>query len=229
MNKYYLRARLLPTTITCIPIYILVHSVITKTYSDRLEPLLSVLPMLTSLGISVAFVFLLIQVNRTLSKEIFQRFYFKEETHMPSTDFLLYQNDFLEMAVKEKLRNKIKTKYDIELLSQTEESQKVSESRKRIAFAVSQIRNSLRDNALLLQHNIEYGFFRNLIGGCVLAVIFSIIIGAYAFSINDKQLVYIGFSLALIYLIPILLSKMILSVFGKNYAKILFEQFLSLS
>lgn len=41
-----------------------------------------------------------------------------------------------------------------------EESETLNEltCRKQVVTAVSQIRNSLRENKLLLQHNIEYGF-----------------------------------------------------------------------
>lgn len=96
------------------------------------------------------------------------------------------------MTIKEKLRAKIKEKYYIELYNQIDESQNLATSRKRVAFAVSQIRNSMRDNSLLLQHNIEYGFFRNLIGGCILADFFSSIIGIYAYHFNDRYLIYLA-------------------------------------
>ncbi|MES2827389.1 MAG: hypothetical protein V4687_04520 [Bacteroidota bacterium] len=228
MNKYYFRARLLPTALTCVPLFILVHSVILKNYGDTLTSILSILPILASTGISFALVFLLTQVNRILSKEIFQRFYFKDEINMPTTNYLLWSNGYYEPVIKEKLRLKIHSMYDIELHSPSDETADEESSRKRIMVAVSQIRNNLRENPLLFQHNIEYGFFRNLLGGSVIAIIISISLALYANSHDDKNLFFIGITMILVYAIPLLFSKKILSIFGNNYAKILFEQFLSI-
>lgn len=228
MNIYYFRARLLPTALTCVPLFILVHSVILKNYGSTLTPILSILPILSSMGISFALVFLLTQINRVLSKEIFQRFYFKDEINMPTTDYLMWSSNHYEPAIKEKLRLKIHSMYDIELHNPTDEAADEQSSRKRILVAVSQIRNNLRENSLLFRHNIEYGFFRNLLGGCVIAIIVSILLVFYANYYQNKELFNIAIGMAIVYAIPLLLSKKILSVYGNNYAKILFEQFLSI-
>ncbi|RZK40913.1 MAG: hypothetical protein EOO90_13170 [Pedobacter sp.] len=228
MNIYYFRARLMPTALTCIPLFILIHSVILKNYGDTLTPILSILPILSSMGISFALVFLLTQINRVLSKEIFQRFYFKNEINMPTTDYLMWSNGHYEAGIKEKLRLKIYAMYDIELHNPVDEAADEESSRKRIMVAVSQIRNNLRENPLLFRHNIEYGFFRNLLGGCVIAIIMSVLLVFYANYYQNKELFNIGIIMAIAYAIPLLLSKKILSVYGNNYAKILFEQFLSI-
>lgn len=228
MNIYYFRARLLPAVLTCIPIFILIHSVILENYESALTPILPILPTLSSMGISLALVFVLIQINRILSKEIFQRFYFKDEIYMPTTNYLMWGNTYYEDSIKSKLREKIHSMYDIELHSRIDEIDDEASSRKRIVVAVSQIRNNLRGNPLLFRHNIEYGFFRNLLGGCVIAIVLSIFIFCYACWYGNSVLFNMGIILAVIYAIPILLSKKILSVYGNNYAKILFEQFLSI-
>ncbi|WP_461790405.1 hypothetical protein [Pedobacter sp.] len=186
------------------------------------------MPLLTSFGLSAALTFVLTQLNRVLSKEIFQRWYFKEEEYMPTTNLLLWSNNKFEHSIKEKLRMKIRDHYGIELHNEIDEVNEEISSRKRIVFAVSQIRNNLRDNALLFNHNVEYGFFRNFLGGCVMAILFSILIVAYSYFFPDVVLRNIGITLVIIYSIPILLSRVILKVYGNNYAKILFEQFLSL-
>ncbi|MGW8122171.1 hypothetical protein ACV07N_05880 [Roseivirga echinicomitans] len=163
-----------------------------------------------------------------MSKEIFQKLYFKDEINMPTTDILLKSNNELEPSIKQKIEEKIKNRFDIKLMPEIEESADEKSARKLIATTVSQIRNVLRDNSLLLQHNIEYGFFRNLIGGSFLAFIISLIIiisTHYAGDITTRNL---GFILAIIYLLPILLSKVIINKYGKYYAKILYEQFLTI-
>ncbi len=227
MNVYYFRARLSPAIVTSVPIFVLVHSIILKNYKEALTPILPILPILSSMGISFALMFILIQINRVLSKEIFQKFYFEDELKMPTTNFLIWNNEFYDDTIKLKIRNKIESKYSIELYNKIDEIQNEESARKIITVAVSQIRNDLRGNDMLFRHNFEYGFFRNLIGGSVIAVTISVIISIYAYLHMDTILLNIGLLLLVIYIIPLLLSRKILKIYGNNYAKILFEQFLS--
>lgn len=228
INSYYFKARLLPTVLTSIPAIMLYNKFVASLYHDKLENIFSVLPTITDIILSSAIVFLLVQINRFLSKEIFQRLYFKDEINMPTTNLLLKSNNELETSIKQKIEDKIKTKFGISLISETDETSDVLRARKLIATAVSQIRNVLRDNSLLLQHNIEYGFFRNLIGGSFLAFVTSIIIlvhSYYSCELTTRNLVWI---LSITYFLPILFSKLIINRYGKYYAKILYEQFLTI-
>lgn len=228
INNYYFKARLFPTVLTSIPTIILYKKFVSSLYHDKLENIFSVLPTVTDIILSSAIVFLLVQINRFVSKEIFQRIYFKDEINMPTTNLLLKSNNELEISIKKKIEEKIKTKFDIVLLSSIEESSNELRAKKLITTVVSQIRNSLRENSLLLQHNIEYGFFRNLIGGAFVALIISLFILVYSFYSNDLTTRNLGWILTTIYIIPILFSKLIISKYGKYYAKILYEQFLTI-
>lgn len=228
MNTYYFKARLFPTVLTSIPAIILYNRFVSSLYHEKLENIFSVLPTITDIILSSAIVFLLVQVNRFLSKEIFQRLYFKDEINMPTTNLLLKSNNELEASIKQKIEDKIKNKFGIILLSEIDESADVLRARKLIATAVSQIRNILRDNSLLLQHNIEYGFFRNLIGGSFLAFLISVIILIHSYCSCDLTTKNLGWILAIAYFLPILFSKLIIDRYGKYYAKILYEQFLTI-
>lgn len=228
INNYYLKARLFPTVLTSIPALMVYNNFVATLFHDKLEKIFIALPTITDIILSGAIIFLLVQINRLLSKEIFQRLYFKDEVNMPTTNILLKSNNEFESSIKQKIEEKIKSKFDISLHSATEESANETNARKLIVTAVSQIRNSLRENNLLLQHNIEYGFFRNLIGGSFLAFLISIIIVVYAHLTGDNELKNIGWILTVVYFIPILLSKFIINRFGKYYAKILYEQFLTI-
>lgn len=228
INNYYLKARLFPTVLTSIPAIILYNKFVANLYHDKLENIYSGLPTITDVILSGAIIFLLVQVNRFLSKEIFQRLYFKDEINMPTTNFLLKSNSELEASIKQKIEGKIKSKFDITLLTLTEESEDEQRARKLIATTVSQIRNLIRDNSLLLQHNIEYGFFRNLIGGSFVAFVISLIIVVSSQYTTDITTRNLGVILTCIYFLPILLSKLIMDRYGKYYAKILYEQFLTI-
>jgi hypothetical protein len=163
-----------------------------------------------------------------VAKEIFQRFYFQDEMRMPTTNHLLWSDTFFDISVKEKIRLKIENKFNMVLLSVDEEVLDEVKSRKQILTAVSQIRNCLRDNKLLLQHNIEYGFFRNLIGGCLIAIIPSIAILIYGLIKSESTFTHTGIIFTIVYFVPILFSKLLIKRFANYYSKILYEQFLTL-
>ena len=226
-NSYYLKARLFPTVLTSIPALLLYNKFVTPLYHDKLQNIYSVLPTITDVILSSAIIFLFVQVNRFVSKEIFQRLYFKDEIYMPTTNQLLLSDTELEPSIKKKIRDKIRDKYSIELLPLGDETAGEQRARKIIITGVSQIRNNLRENKLLLQHNIEYGFFRNLIGGSFIAFFISIIIIYCSYLNNDCQTRNLGILICIVYFIPIALSKLIIDRYGKYYAKILFEQFLT--
>ncbi len=227
-NIYFYRARLFPALITSIPMLIFVNKILTVKYSDAFSNIYDVLPFIAHFGLSAAIIFLCVQINRLVAKEIFQRLYYREELFMPTTNHILLSNNFYDSAIKTKIREKIQNKFDIALPDIQEEQGDTDRARKVIAAAVSQIRIALKGNSMLLQHNIEYGFWRNLIGGCVLAIAFSLLTYFFAKQNGWDGIKTIGIICFVIYLMPVLLSKYIIKRFGLYYSKILYEQFLSL-
>lgn len=228
VDRYYLNARLFPTVLTSIPTLLVYYKYIVPLYHGKLENVIAVLPAITTIVLSSAIIFLLTQINRFISKEIYQRIYFNEEINMPTTNLLLKSNSEFEISIKQKIEDKIKTKFELRLLSETEELSDVIRARKLIVTAVSQIKNSLRENSLLLQHNIEYGFSRNLIGGSTIALVICIFMLILSYNSNDLSMIYLSWILSIMYFLPIAFSKIILDRLSKNYAKILFEQFLTI-
>jgi len=226
-NNYFLRARLWPTILTSIPIMAIYWYYIRPLIEIQLKEIPYLL-LASNVSLSAAIVFLLTQVNRFLSKEIFQRYYFKDELQMPTTNYLLCKDKYFTVDAKKITKEKIKISFGIELYSEEQETSDELNARKQVCLAVSQIRNLLRENEMLLRHNIEYGFFRNLLGGCVLAVFFSLV-GIYlSYPARFQTGTFLFFIiLGVIYLFPILMSSILVSRYGAYYAKILYEQFLS--
>ena len=227
-DVYFYRARFFPALLTCIPMLVFFNKILVVRYYDAMKNVFEVLPIIAHLGLSAAVIFLCVQINRILAKEIFQKFYFKEESHMPTTNFLLWNNDYYDETIKVKIRDKIQSKFGITLLNLNEELQYEKRARNLIVTTVSQIRIALKGNKMLFQHNIEYGFWRNFLGGCVLAVIFSVVIFFYGYRNSIDGLKVLGIISFIFYLLPILLSKLIIQNYGRYYGKILYEQFLSL-
>lgn len=225
-TEYYIKARLFPTIICAIPLLTLYYFGFSEKVINFID-FLKGYKWVSDVTISIAIIYFMTQINRFISKELFQKLFFKEETNMPTTNFLLHSVTFFAESTKSRLRKKIQEQFSIELLNKNQEDENELEARKTIMDAVAQIRNSTRDNHLLLQHNIEYGFTRNLIGGCAIALLISLF-NLYFF--NNVVANSLAFSLSLafgsLYLLPIILSKYLLNRYGKYYAKILFEQFL---
>lgn len=177
---------------------------------------------------SIVFTYLFMQICRFVSKKFYQDKFFKDELQMPTTNYLMWSNDKYSRGYKQQVHEKIKTDFGIVLSTQKEEANNELDARKRIVEAVGHIRNRVKDGYLLLQHNIEYGFMRNFIGGSTVALILCLfnILFFCAYEKNSTALV-LSISLFVLYSIPVLFSKMIISYYGNNYAKRLIEEYMS--
>lgn len=226
-DPYTIKARLFPAILTSIPLVAFYHLVIAPIFSAELITIHSYLPLAANVSLSMALIFLMSQINRIISKEVFQLRYFQNEAKMPTTDYLLWAHPFFSNEFKQKIRNKISEKYGMDLLAADSEKDDEISARKSITGAVSQIRNSLRGNALLLQHNIEYGFVRNLIGGCAVSVLFALLLLILGYWTQSTITMWLGAVFLFVYSIPLTLSKYLMNRYGQYYCKILYEQFLT--
>lgn len=226
MNKYYLTARLIPAILTSIPICTAYYYFLSPLIFSESSEVHWLLPV-GNISLMTGIVFLLVQTNRFLAKEIFQRIYFKDEMEMPSTNYLMHSNNFYNVETKRAIKDKIKNDFGIDIYDMNRENIDEAGARKQIIIAVSQIRAFLKGNSMLYRHNIEYGFIRNLLGGAVLATFMSIIMSVlFKFVYPNETMMLTSICFGILYLMPILVSKTIVNKFGKYYAKILFEQYL---
>lgn len=226
INEYYIKARLFPTILTSIPILSLYYFGFSEKILDFIA-YLNGYKWVSDITLSIAIIYFLVQINRLISKELFQNIFFKEELNMPTTNFLLNSDNTLAKSMKSQIVQKIANEFNIHLLDSNSENANQEEARKTISSAVAQVRNVTRDNSMLLQHNIEYGFVRNLIGGCVLAAVISIInIFLFQYTFPNQFAFKLNLVLLCVYILPIILSKFLINKYGKYYAKILFEQYL---
>jgi hypothetical protein len=226
-KTYSLQARYYPAVLTVFPILFLLD-IIRREMVFPAEGLLIFMPYLVQIGVSGAFFCFQIQLNRLISKEIFQKLIFKNEMNMPTTINLLWNDNTIDSSIKQVLHIKIKSMFDISLLPREEEEKDNDKAKKLIIFAVSQIRNSLRGNAQQVQHNREYSFWRNFAGGSVFAVCVSIIILVFGLIKTDYLSIIVGIGMLCFYGSIIGLSPYFIRRSGQYYAKSLFEQFLSI-
>ena len=231
-NKIYeKRARLYPVIISMIlPLILLIF--ITSDLIEKVSQfdklwniLISIIPATVLTG---AISYGVKSLSRSTSKVLFQFPLFKEdETHMPTTEFLLRKNNSLSMQNKKLIREKIKGTLNMDLPSEEEEKSNEQETRLIIADAVKRIREKTRDNLILFNYNCDYGFIRNYMGANVWALIITISIWILNLShhfISNKI-----FIISVVYiLLTYPISIFILKHKGREYARQLFTAFLEI-
>lgn len=97
---------------------------------------------------------------RATSKLLFQFPLFKEdETHMPTTDFLMWSSDYSD-EMKRAIRNKVKKDFNYTMPSKEDEQKDEKAARKNIAAIVGSMRNKARESgdAVYTQANYRYGY-----------------------------------------------------------------------
>ncbi len=223
LDKYSRIARLYPALITLVPVFLLTFGISQNELTKLLGDIMAI-QVVGCVSINVAALFLLIQANRFIGKEIFERWYFEDELRMPTTEMLLPEST----QISPQLRSKVNMlcQRDFALCLPTIEEQREDDmlARKRIVDIVAQIRQKVQDGHLVLQHNIEYGFARNLIGGAPLGIVASIFCTLYFYA--DSRAVAL-FSLVLVFLWGglLLFSKTLIGRLGVLYAKRLIQEY----
>lgn len=224
IDKYTTLARVFPSMIGIIPIILFYNFsdwILLKEINQALE-----VKIISNISLTLVLTFLLMLIVRYISKE-YERILFKDEKNFPTTDFLLWKDKTLSERYKKSIRKKIKVDFDIDLFDINTESENISEARILISEAVGRVRNKVGKGKLLLNHNIEYGFARNLIGaslfGFITSLIFMIIM-----IINNIQTKWVLFGIiSFIFLGYLIISKSAIKKLGKLYAKRLFIEYLN--
>lgn len=226
-DNYSLTGRVIPAFISMIiPIVVFNYFYASEELSALVGEVMEI-KVVANITVPIIFLFILSQFGRMIGKNVFEKAYFKDEKKMPTTQFLLFSDDNYSEQHKTKIRDKIERDFDANLLTKDDEIGDAEESRTRIVETMALVRRSLHDNKFLLQHNIEYGAMRNLIGGSVIGLAISIfnIVFFDAF-VENKLAVNISITMLILYAFLILLSKPIISFYGNRYAKILFAEYL---
>lgn len=225
LNKYYRIARIYPSAIVLLPFLIFMIYNDIDGLKNVFENLIH-LKVIGNVTISIVLIFLLAQINRFLGKFLFESYIFKDELRMPTTSFLLFTNHQYTDDYKNLIRQQIQKDFKIQLPDKEEEIHDLDGTRRQIVEAVGLIRQNVKDGRLLLQHNIEYGFARNLIGGSIIGVFVSIIDAFYFFSIENILIGSISIALTLGFAFILIIHKPIINHLGNQYAKRLFQEYL---
>lgn len=234
MNKdklYEKKARLYPVIVAMLmPLLLIIY------LSSRIIATLNQLEEIWNIAISIipatlitgALTYGVKSLSRSTSKALFQFPLFKEnETKMPTTELILWKNNFLSKQNINRIHEKIHSDLGLELLSEEQEQNDEEQARLIIADAVKQIREKTRDNIILFNYNCNFGFIRNYMGASIWAFVIVLVIGILnvVSSLIDNRLFLI---VLLLILISFPISLLIMKQNGREYARQLFTAYLEL-
>lgn len=224
-DKYTLKARIYPSIIILIPFLVFNLNCNIEGLKDVFDDLLKV-KIVGNVSVSIVLLFLFVQINRFIGKFLFEKNLFKNESEMPTTNFMLYSNSEFSTEYKNKVRKQIQKDFQMTLPNQKEENDNLINTKKRIAEAIGLVRQKVKNGRLLLQHNIEYGFMRNLIGGSIFGLLMSVVIIIYFKTSTTVYLSYLGYGLGGFYLFLLVFHRQIIGYLGNQYARRLFQEYL---
>ncbi len=216
-DEYNRKARIYPALLTALPIFLVKHYIIDQYFSFSLTQVI-----LGDISMLAILVYLFSQINRFISKILFEK-----KVDFPTDKALLPSSSVLSKEYRNNLAQKVKVDFSLTLPDLKDENENEEDTKVRIREIVKSIIDKVRDGHLLLQHNIEYGFFRNLLGGSVVASIVSFVnIFLFSFCFKNKILVITSVILFFAYLFVIVFRKRALKHFSEEYTQVLFREYL---
>jgi len=226
-NSYTIYARIIPSIISALPIFILWYFLSDSSEIQMLGNYVLSLQFLKSFSMALIFLYFYSHLIRVMSK-YFENKYFIKANGFPTVYLMQFEDKNLSMEYKIRYRDLVKRQFNLVLYNETREIEDPINARKILSEASDLVKARFGYEYLVLKHNIWYGFFRNIIGGSVFSLIIclvNILLGIFYFENN----LIIGSSLLLLmlYLILFLFKKHILIQNGEAYAKKLFAVFLS--
>ena len=127
---------------------------------------------------------------------------------------------------KLQIRAKVAKDFKVEMPIESDEIADIENARKRIVESVGLIRQKVKNGRLLLQHNIEYGFFRNLIGGSLIGLMMSLFDIYYFYTNNNTLIGAVSIVISSCFVVLLIFHKPIINHLGNLYAKRLFQEYL---
>lgn len=227
IDKYSLKARYAPALITIVlPIMIFNHFFVSPEFASLVGNIIGA-KIVSNLTISTICLYYFSEFGRFVGKHVFENLYYKEESYMPTTNFLLESDSTFSSEYKELFRTRVSNEFEFDLPSPVNQKSDEVAARRRVVEIMALIRKKLKGNSFLLQHNIEYGAMRNAIGGAVIGVVLCLInIGFFYWAVSSTLAIYISGVLLVVYVLLLLFSKVIIGFYGRNYAKVLFREFM---
>ncbi|HTA77045.1 MAG TPA: hypothetical protein VK791_07805 [bacterium] len=218
-SKYGIVARIFPTIIGLIPLFIFQYF-----YLRNLLNVNSVwAATIGNASFSTILIYTFNQYFVRIPSKIFEDWLFKKKLYFPTTNFLMYSDGEYSDELKNNIRQKIRDEFSLKLPNKSEEKRDEKSARKRINEANRLMIGKVQDGYLVLQHNIEYGFVRNLWGASLVGSIGALLL--ISVSAHEGFLRIVGAILAIAYCVYLAFGFLVIKYFGRAYACKLIEEY----
>lgn len=227
LDKYDIEAVVAPAMLSLI---LIIPSVGVFIDFDSIKELFGGIPSTVLVVIAMLIVFVIWRhIVRIVSKSIFEPIMFgKNSERLPTTLFLIRGSSYGDNILAEKVRKKIKADFGITLKSITQECQNPMQASSCIASAVKLIKKAVQNSnsEMYRRKNIRYGFWRNMVGGCLISLGINIILTIIAY--HSSCPVNLEWFCLVCSLGLGIFSYVSCSKAAKDYANELFETYLTL-
>ena len=226
-DAYTVYARFFPAIVTALPLFVLWYFVAELAQLRNLMNFLLSIRFLGSITFAVVFLYFYAQLIRTTGKALEKR-YFLCSRGFPTAYLMLYEDESYSTAYKDRYRRQIHADFGLALPTEAEERSDPENSRKRLGEITKHVILKVGDGTLVKKHNTWYGFWRNLIGGTIFAVVFcfgNVVLGTWYF--EEPTLWIFGGTLFVPYGIVLGFHKPILFQHAEAYARQLIAEYLS--
>lgn len=219
-DEYSLKARVYPSFVALLPLFLFFYLVLKNFININ-----AVLSAVSSSVITIILIFLISDIVRNLGKYMEIKI-FSNELYFPTTEFLLNKNMHCSKGKREMVCDKIQVDFNFKLSTLEEESSDEMQARHKIKEAVGLIRQKVKDGRLLLQYNIRYGFWRNLIGASLVSQIVCVVSALFFLFSNNFMVSFVFLILFAFYFLIFIFKKQLLQFFGYQYADQLLLEYL---
>jgi len=222
-SKYNIIARIFPTIIGLIPFFIFQYFF----FGNILSVDLMITSVIGNVGFSTILLYTFNQYFVRIPSKFFEDILFKKQLYFPTTTFLLYSNDEYSEDFKNKIRTSITADFDIQLPDKAAEAMDEMKARKRIKEVIRVIIGKVKDGYLVLQHNIEYGFARNLWGASLVGLLGALLLVYVTKPLSSLN--NIGLIFSAVYSVYLLFGFVVIRYFSRAYARKLIEEYYKIS
>lgn len=219
-DEYSLRARVFPCLLALLPLFLLGYL-----FLSTFVNLGFLKSIFSSSLFTVVALFLAADTVRNLGKRLEQKV-FNSELEFPTTYLLLHSSEAFTPEKRRQIYTKMGNDFGCTLSTPMEEQENLGLAKQRLKEAIGLVRQKVENGRLLLDYNIRYGFWRNLIGVAPVSM-FLCLTGSITTFVSGSFGMYIFFSAIFVFYGSIyIFSGPLLRFFGEQYAEQLFLEYL---
>lgn len=226
-DEYEVKARYIPTFLSCVPLTHFLVIFFGSAFWGELYSSIGWMLVIPSVGISVLLVIALSQIQCSLGKFWIEESVFEGDgKYFLTTDMLLYSTGLNSKQNKRLLRRRIAALSNCKLATAEEEQGDPHNARLLAREAVGHVRGAVGRSATVLQCNIRYGFFRNLIAGMPFVVVGSGGCAVMYYFDDQVRTMYFFIGYLFVFVVLFACKKVILKRLSFSYADVLFNEYL---